>query len=81
MSRVLKKKVFYINMDGKRYRFTEIIEIMEPTIVEVIDLTQEDEEEEEERNRELNTPEISANTSEYSHVHRDIYHQNGHHLH
>lgn len=50
---VLKKKVIFLNLDGKRYQYTEIIErfdpVPEPNIkpnnpVTIIDLTNEDEE-------------------------------------
>lgn len=44
MSSLLTKKVFYIVKDGKRYRFTETIELLETTIIETIDLTKDEEE-------------------------------------
>lgn len=45
MSRVLQHKVIYLSNNGRRYRYTEIIEVLEPfepPTVATIDLTNDD---------------------------------------
>lgn len=43
MSEVLKRKVIYLTVNNKRYKFTETIELIHPTSTnEVIDLTQDE---------------------------------------
>lgn len=41
-NQVLKRKVVYLTVNNKRYKFTETIELVNPGVTGIIDLTQED---------------------------------------
>lgn len=42
MSKLLQKKIIYLTVDNKRYKFTETIELMIPSTSAIIDLTQDE---------------------------------------
>lgn len=41
MSQIVQRKVIYMTVNNRRYRFTEIIEILDPQTIATVDLTQE----------------------------------------
>lgn len=43
MSEEISRKIVYLTVDNKRYKFTEIIEVLHDAMVEIVDLTNDDE--------------------------------------
>lgn len=80
MSQILKRKVVYFTVGSKRYKFTKIIELLEPVAPQIIDLTTNSSEENEssepvsssrakipqhDEESTINTPGISRSNSPY----------------